>query len=174
MHRRNFIAALAATAPGWSWAQTSQPEPEQPQRPPPIAPANALEHAFLAAFENASLRPAFRREFLLADVALALASREPDAAPRQVALSSDFRACLIFTSGARAREVMGPNAPFAVLNGRRALERLAGANVVININLTPTLVLEPEDVRTYLALPANADAPAAPQVAEPESAGPTE
>lgn len=163
MRRRTFVAAVVAglTAPAAGRAQTPPvaAPPPQARRSPQIEPQNELEESFIEAFDTEALRPAFRRTFLASDVALAISAREPGAPPRSVQLRPGLRACLIFTSSARARAVMGQDAPFLMMTGRAALERVRGANVIININLNPTLVLEPEDVDEYLALAAPRPAP---------------
>lgn len=183
MRRRLFLAGsiVAVTAPGLALAQSQTPPAAAPAGPPPararIEPQNALEYAFVDAIDNEDLRPAFRRELLISQVALALSAREPGAPPRSIELRPGFRACLIFTSPARARAVMGPNAPMLTATGREALERVRGTNVVININLAPMLVLEAEDVETYLALPnpvEPVEAPRPPAQPAPPSAGPAQ
>jgi hypothetical protein len=132
--------------------------------PPAITPRNALEQAFVAAMDSEALRPAFRRQLLASRVVLALASSAPDAPPREVTPREGVRAGLVFTSNARIDAVLGPAAPRAMMTGRAALERLRGRHVFINVRLAPMLVLEPEDVATYLAAP----------VEPPPLTGPTE
>jgi hypothetical protein len=155
VRRRTFVAAsLGALAlPATAWAQA----PLAP--PPPIEPQNALETAFLAAFANEDLRQGFRRLFLVSRVAMALSSRDPGTPPRQIQIAPNVRACLIYTSAARAVSVMGANAPIVMLTGREALTRMRGANVIINMNLNPRLTLEPEDIEAYLAMPNLTPAP---------------
>ncbi len=157
MRRRTFVAASLAglLAPTLVRAQTTAAT--TPTTPPrerlDIEPANELERTFIEALQHEESRPAFRRELLESDVALALSSTSPDAPPRQIELRSGQWACLIFTSSARAAQVMGPASPRVVLSGREALTRVRGANVIININLSPSLVLEAEDVDDYLEIP---------------------
>jgi hypothetical protein len=153
MRRRAFLAASLAALAAPASAQTTPATAPRASRPAPmIEPENPLEQAFLEAFDTPALRAAFRREFLASPVALALSARDPSAPPRSIQLRPGVYACLIFTSSARAAAVMGPGAPKLVLTGREALERVRGTNVVININLTPYLTLEPEDVEAYLTL----------------------
>lgn len=195
MRRRTFVAAslLTTLAPGLAVAQPATPAPAQPQphptpaHPTPAAPAaaaapqadafitpqNALERTFVAAVDSDQMKAVFRRQFLDSQVALALSSQTPDAPPRQIEVRG-VPACLIFTSSARATEVMGAQAPRVMLTGRQALERARGANVVININLRPFLTLDADGVEGFLALPA--DAPASPPAPPPPpaSAGPSQ
>ncbi len=173
MRRRTFVAAWLAglIAPALAHAQTTPAN--QPRQRTPIEPANELERTFIEALQHEESRPAFRRELLESQVALALSSNSPDAPPRQVELRPGVRACLIFTSSARAAQVMGPAAPRVVLSGREALTRVRGTNVIININLSPSLVLEAEDVDDYLEIPQAAR----PRTTPPPpsgSAGPTQ
>ncbi|MEJ0060747.1 MAG: hypothetical protein WDM79_14735 [Terricaulis sp.] len=160
MRRRTFVtASLGALAlPAVAWAQASSVRTP----PAPITAQNALETAFLAASSNEQLRQGFRRLFLVSRVAMALSSRDPGTPPRQIELAPNVRACLIFTSAARAVSVMGDSAPIVMLTGREALERMRGTNVIINMNLTPRLTLEAEDVDAYLAMPNETPAPPPP------------
>lgn len=149
MRRRTLmtaaLAALALPAPARAQAAFTLA---------PIEPANALEHAFLAALDNAALRPAFRRQLLDSQVALALANDAADSPPRLLNLAGGRAAAGIFTSAARLSGVLGPAAARAMLPGRQALERLRGRHVVINYRLLPMLTLEAEDVALYLETPA--------------------
>lgn len=174
MHRRALIAGGAAfiAAPSAAWAQAAPGVSIAPERPPSITAQSELERLFLEAFEDERRRPLFRRALLVSQVALAISARDPAAPPRQISLRPGLTACLLFTSSARATEVMGAAAPRVVMTGREALERVRGANVVININLTPTLVLEAEDVDAYLDIPVVVED--LPDVPPPRSAGPTE
>lgn len=161
MRRRLFVTAAlgAVLAPALAGAQTvATPATPAAPRPQPIEPTNALEYAFVSALTNEGMRPIFRRYLLETHVVLALASNAPDAAPREVQVRDGFRAGAIFTSAARADSVLGPTSARVVINGRAALERLAGKNVVINPTLVPMLTLEPEDVAQYLATPGETSA----------------
>lgn len=176
MRRRAFVTASLAALAAPAFAQTAPTAPSSP--PPMITPQNPLEESFLEAFDTPSLRASFRREFLGSPVALALSARDPGAPPRSIRLRNGAYACLIFTSAARAAEVMGPGSPKLVVTGREALERVRGTNVIININLTPYLTLEAEDVEAYLTLTddefsARQAAPPAPSTA-PNLAGPAQ
>lgn len=176
MRRRTFVAASLAgcIAPALAHAQTTTSPANPPRQRTPIEPQNELERTFIEALEHEESRPAFRRELLESQVALALSSNSPDAPPRQVELSPGVRACLIFTSSARAASVMGPAAPRVVLSGREALMLVRGTNVVININLVPSLSLEAEDIDDYLEIPIAAR-PLPRRPAPPSgSAGPTQ
>lgn len=148
---------------------------QSPSAPAYIEPQNSLEQSFISAVDNPDLRAAFRREFLESQVALALSSRDPSAPPREIDLPDGAKACLIFTSPARAAAIMGDDAPYVMLTGRDALERLRGTNVVINVNLRPYLLLDSEGVDGFLSIPAPPAAPEAPAPPpEPSSAGPTQ
>jgi hypothetical protein len=142
---------------------------------PLIEPQNALERSFVAAADNEAMRAIFRRQFLEAQVAVALSSTTPEAPPRQIELRPGVHACLIFTSSARATEVMGAQAPRVMLTGRQALERMRGANAIININLRPFLTLDAAGIEAFLAVP-TADATPAPETPAlpPASAGPSQ
>lgn len=115
-----------------------------------IQPENELERAFLAAFRDPEQRPAFRRELLAAQVALALANSAPDSPPRFITLPNESRVGLIYSSATRLNGVLGPAAPRVVLAGRDALTRLSGENVALNYRLVPMLTLEAADVAEYL------------------------
>jgi hypothetical protein len=172
MHRRTFTAAALAALAAPAFAQT---QGQQAALRPVIEAENELERRFLAAMEDEAARPAFRRALLVSEVALAISSRTPDAPPRQIELRPGYRACLIFTSSARATAVMGANAPRVMMTGREALQRVRGANVIINVNLAPMLTLEPEDVDALLAMPDQTLRSEAPQPqSEPESVGPAQ
>ncbi len=165
MRRRSFVTAAfaAAALPGLARAQaTPAPAPTAPP-PQPIQPQNALEYSFVAALTNAAMRPVFRRQLLESHLALALASADADAPPREIAIGEGVQAGLVFTSAARLESVLGPEAPRVILTGRAALERLRGKNVVVNARLVPMLTLEPDDVAHYLETPVS-----------PASAGPTQ
>ncbi|MBL8537793.1 MAG: hypothetical protein JNM59_10365 [Hyphomonadaceae bacterium] len=179
MERRSLLTAmLSALAAPSAFAQTAPNEAPTPASvsigPTPIEPRNALEHAFVNALNDEAARPAFRRRFLTSTIALALAAPDPRAAPRQIELRPGLRACLIFTSAERAVEVMGAEAPVAMITGRAALTRLRGANAIININLVPALVLEPDDIEAMLAMPDETPTRAPPEPFEPRLAGPTQ
>lgn len=178
MRRRSLIigavAVGAMAAP--VFAQTTAPASASPPPPTEIEPRNALEHAFVRALHDEAERPAFRRLLLTSYVALAIAERSPDAPPRMIELRPGLRASLLFTSGARTTEIIGPQAPVLMLTGRRALERVRGGNVIININLAPALVLEAEDVDAILAMPDESPAPPTGSIEPlaPRLAGPTQ
>jgi hypothetical protein len=176
MRRRTFLtatlAALAASPAAFAQLQT-------PTALPVIEPQNDLERALIAATDVGAGEPqrdAFRRLFLRSNVALALSSNSPDAPPAQVEPRPGRQACLIFTSSARATEIMGADTPRIVLTGRQALERVRGTNVVININRRPFITLDAEGVEGFLALPdgREANAPAPQQPASPQSTGPSQ
>lgn len=139
MQRRLFLTALGACV---------LPLPAAAQM---ITAQNELERAFLEALQDETARPAFRRELLASQVALALASDAPDAGPRLVRLNAEVQAGAIFTSTTRLDSVLGPASPRRVLAGRAAFERLRGQHVVLNYRLVPMLTLEPEDVEQYLS-----------------------
>lgn len=159
------VAAPGIAAPGVS-ANGAQ-NASAPQRTT-IEPANALERAFVGAALQESQRAAFRRIFLDAEVALATISADANAAPRLVRLGPAGEASLIFTSDARATQIMGARSPRQLMTGRQALQRLRGAHlVIININLDPYLTLDAAGVDAFLGADA---APAA----QPRSAGPAQ
>lgn len=145
MRRREFVAAALAVAAAPSLAHAQAVSP-----PPDIQPENELERAFLGAFRDPTLRPAFRRELLASQVALALANSAPDSPPRFVPLPDERRMGLIYSSPSRLTGILGPAAPRVVLSGREALTRLRGEHVAFNFRLAPMLTLEPEDVAEYL------------------------
>ncbi|MBY0565530.1 MAG: hypothetical protein K2P58_15280 [Hyphomonadaceae bacterium] len=180
MRRLLILAgALLALAGSPALAQTGQDAAtnvSRPSPPPEIEPRNALEQAFLRALHEEDARPAFRRLFLTSYVALAIAERAPDAPPRIITLRSGRPTALIFTSGGRAAEVMGAQAPVLMLTGRQALQRVRDTNVVINVNLAPALTLEPEDIEAMLSMPDESPAPPTGSVepVDPRLAGPTQ
>lgn len=145
MRRRHFVATTLAAAalPSWARAQAAFSLGQ-------IQPENELERAFLGAFRDPDQRPAFRRELLVSQVALALANSAPDSPPRFMALPNQARAGLIYSSSTRLSGVLGPAAARVVLSGREALTRLSGENVAFNYRLVPMLTLEPADVAEYL------------------------
>jgi hypothetical protein len=131
-----------------------------------IEPANDLERAFVTAAHQASARAAFRRTFLSSQVALATMSAAANAPAREIRLGPGGDACLIFTSNARATQIMGANSPRQLMTGREALERIRGAHlVIININMDPYLTLDAAGIEAFLGADA---APATP------SAGPSQ
>lgn len=159
MFRRAFLCAIiAAAAPILASAQTVTAQPETQAAAPapqlsPIEPQNDLERAFVAALDDASVRPVFRRRLLDSHVALVLTTREDNATPFTVEIHGGAQAGFVFTSAERVDSVMGPSTPRIVLTGRAALERLRGKNVIINARLMPMLTLEAEDVESYLEAP---------------------
>jgi hypothetical protein len=157
MLRRTLLAAALGVWPASAFAQTqATTAPASP--PPPIQPQNALEYAFVSALTNENMRPIFRRYLMETHVALALASADQDAPPREIRVRDGFRAAAIFTSAARLQAVLGANAPHVMINGRAALTRCVGKNVVINPGLVPMLTLEPTDLAQYLATPGESSA----------------
>jgi hypothetical protein len=122
-----------------------------PQR---IQPANAVEHAFVAALTDPEMRPVFRRLLLDGQVAVALEAPGEAAAPKLVPIQGDKQAAPIFTSAARLQQILGPDAPYAMMTGRAALARLRAHNVAVNYMFVPMLTLEPEDVTDWLETPA--------------------
>jgi hypothetical protein len=161
MRRRTFVAAALASIPAIAHAQTGAPPAPAgtttPVNADPIDPATPLEFAFVAALDDARMRPIFRRYLLDTSVVLALAeASEP--APREVQVRDGFTAGAIFTTAARMDSVLGADAPRIILNGRAALERLRGKNAVINFRLVPMLTLDNEDVAAYLATEGSASA----------------
>ena len=159
-------AAPGVVAPGVS-ANGATQSASAPQRSI-IEPTNALERAFVEAARQESQRAAFRHIFLDAQVALATVSADANSAPRVVRLGPAGDACLIFTSNARATQIMGAQSPRQMMTGREALQRLRGAHlVIININLDPYLTLDAAGIEGFLS------ADAAPAAA-PRSAGPSQ
>ncbi|MES1197052.1 MAG: SseB family protein [Pseudomonadota bacterium] len=118
----------------------------------PIVPANALEQTFINASRNDSLRPAFRRALLEADVVVATTGHTGEIRPLLVPLEGNVRGVPIFTSPQRLAQVLGQNAPGQTLTGREALTRLRHQYVVINYTLMPMLTLEPADVQHFLEI----------------------
>jgi len=170
MRRRSFLAAAVAMA------AMARPAFAQVNVLPFIEPQNELERAMIAATDVGSgeaERDAFRRLFLRSNVALALSANAPDAPPAQIEPRPGYRTCLIFTSSARVTEIMGDGTPRIVLTGRQALERVRGANVVININRRPFITLDAEGVEGFLALPDGRET-SAPQPPAPPSTGPSQ
>jgi hypothetical protein len=158
MLRRTLLISALGVWPATAFAQTTAPAAQQRREPAPITPTNALEYAFVSALTNEGMRPIFRRYLMETHVALALASAEPDAPPREVRVRDDFVAGAIFTSEDRLRQVLGAEAPHIIINGRAAFTRLAGKNIVINPGLAPMLTLEPTDVAAYLLTPGESSA----------------
>jgi hypothetical protein len=173
MHRRAFVtAALAALAATQASAQT-----QTPAATPFIEPQNELERALVAATDQGAgdaQRNAFRRLFLRSNVALALSANAPEAPPAQIQLPGGVNTCLIFTSSARATEIMGESTPRIVLTGRQALERVRGTNVVININRRPYLTLDAAGVDGFLSLPDGRSTPAPQAPPAQRSTGPSQ
>jgi hypothetical protein len=143
MRRRTFLTAALVALPGFALAQNAQ-------RPPLITAQNELERAFLAALQDETQRTAFRREFLVSQVAVAMTSDASDSTPREIQLAPELRAGAIFTSASRMNGVLGPAAARRVMTGRAALTLLRGKNVVLNYRLAPMLTLEPSDVTEWL------------------------
>ena len=158
MNRRTLLAA-AFTAP---WALSSaraQTASEVAQPPPrPISPQNDLERAFVAALHNERLRPAFRRQLLESNVALALSDAAAESPPLEMEIGEGAATCFIFTSARRLDSVLGPTAPRIVLLGRAALMRVRDKHVAVNARLSPMLTLAPEDVAIFLSAEAASSA----------------
>ena len=158
MLRRTVLISALGAWPASAFAQTAAPpQASQTQatqtQPPPITPTNALEYAFVSALNNEGMRPIFRRYLLETHVALALTTAEDNSPPRRIRVREDFTAGAIFTSEERLTHALGADAPHIMINGRAALTRLAGGNVVINPGYVPMLTLEPADVAAYLMTP---------------------
>jgi hypothetical protein len=134
---------LAAAAPSLAFAQGVRLQP--------IEPENELERVFLAALDDPTQRPVFRRVLLESRVAVAYANDEYDSPPRLLRIDENREAGFVFTSDSRLSSVMGPGVPRRMMSGRQAFELLEGKNVILNWRLAPMLTLEPEDVATYLA-----------------------
>ncbi len=158
MRRRTFLMVSLSGLTLSSTAFAQEGEAPAAATMALIEPNNALEYAFVSALSNENMRAVFRRYLLDTHVALALASADEDAAPLEVQVREGFRAGAIFTSAARVQSVLGAGAPHLMINGRAALERLRGKNVVINYRLRPMLTLEPEDVARYLETPGSSSA----------------
>ena len=136
-----------------------------------IEPANALERAFVTAASDETARAAFRRLFLESQVALATVASGPGAAARTIPLGPGGQSCLIFSSNARATQVMGAQSPRLMMTWRPSLERIRGAPlVIITINLQPYLTLDAPGIEGFLAVASGEAAPAAPHA----SAGPSQ
>lgn len=158
MLRRSLIIAGPAIAIFGAWPAAAWAQQSAATQQAPITPQNALEYAFVSALTNQGMRPIFRRYLLETHVALALTSADENSAPREVRVREDFNAGAIFTSEQRLIQVLGADAPHIMINGRAALTRLVGKNVVINPGLVPMLTLEPADVAAYLATPGETSA----------------
>lgn len=157
MLRRTLLIGAFGAWPAMGWAQTQAAQQGAPQQQT-ITPQNALEYAFVSALTNQNMRPIFRRYLMETHVALALSSAEEDAPIREVRVREGFVAGAIFTSAQRLQQVLGAEAPHVIINGRAALTRCVGKNVVINLGLAPMLTLEPADVAAYLATPGETSA----------------
>lgn len=168
MLRRTLLISALGAWPASAFAQAAVPHPltaapapqgaPNNQAPGTITPENALEYAFVSALTNPNMRPIFRRYLMETHVALALTAAADDSPPRQVRVRPDFTAGAIFTSEQRLTEALGAEAPHIMINGRAALTRLVGGNVVINPGFVPMLTLEPTDVAAYLATPGESSA----------------
>ena len=169
MNRRILLQALGLQAaagllmPSAAWAQAADIAGPTAQTPAlafhPIDPQNSLEQAFVSAFTHETMRNAFRHALITSQVALALANTTPESPPLFVDVASETAGAppihggAVFTSPERLHGVLGPNAPFATLTGRQALERMRGRDVVLNYRLAPMLTLEADDVARYLDQP---------------------
>ncbi|ANP45228.1 hypothetical protein [Candidatus Viadribacter manganicus] len=162
MLRRTLLISALGAWPATAFAQAEQPAAPRAQtpagRPAPITPQNALEYAFVSALTNENMRPIFRRYLMETHVALALSAAGEDSPPRELRVREGFTAGAIFTSEQRLTDALGANAPHIMINGRAALTRLVGKNVVINPGYVPMLTLEPTDVAAYLMTPGEASA----------------
>lgn len=166
MLRRTLLISAFSVWPAAAFAQTQPPAAPtpapraqpRPEGPAPITPQNALEYAFVSALTNENMRPIFRRYLMETHVALALASAEDDAPARELRVREGFTAGAIFTSEQRLTQALGADAPHIMINGRAALTRLVGKNVVINPGFVPMLTLEPTDVAAYLMTPGESSA----------------
>jgi hypothetical protein len=87
-----------------------------------------------------------------------LTSTDDDSQPRYFRVREGFTAAAIFTSEQRLTQALGADTPHIMINGRAALTRLVGGNVVINPGYIPMLTLEPTDVAAYLATPGESSA----------------
>ena len=167
MLRRTLLCSAIAAAVSPAWAQTTTAAPSAAQTEAPelqeFTPTNALERTFIAAYRNAAMRPAFRRQFLESHVLVVTTSNAPDAPPRVMAMRGADNVALIFTSGALLDARMGPATPRTAMTGRAALQRLSQNHVVINAGYAPTLTLDPPGVAGFLEIPAT-----------PDSAGPSQ
>jgi hypothetical protein len=143
MLRRSFLTLLAVALPSAALAQGVRLQP--------IEPENELERVFLAALDDPTMRPVFRRVLLESRVAVAFANDEYDSPPRLLRIDEQTEAGFVFTSDSRLSTVLGPGVPRRMMSGRQAFELLEGKNVILNWRLAPMLTLEPEDVATYLA-----------------------
>lgn len=162
LRRFVLLAALAAFAPA-AFAQTAEQAPAQPQQQlQPIEPQTALEHAFVAAFRSAAMRPAFRQQFMESNVLLVTTAPGPNAAPRFMPVPGG-RTAMIFTSATLLERRLGPNTPHVAMTGRAALTRISADHVVINAGYEPMLVLDPPGIANFLGIPAT-----------PDSAGPSQ
>ncbi len=164
MLRRTVLISALGAWPASAFAQTAAPQapaarPQTPapqaasSEPPPITPTNALEYAFVSAFTNEGMRPIFRRYLMETHVALALTDADDNSPPRRMSVRGGFTGGAIFTSEERLTEALGADAPHIMINGRAALTRLVGGNVIINPGYSPMLTLEPTDVAAYLMTP---------------------
>lgn len=149
MLRRTVLAAGLAgvTAPAWAQAALEN-----------FTPSNALERTFVAALDDVSLRPAFRRQFLENQVLMAQRTAASDSPPllRETPAGD---AAMIFTSAALMNTRLSPEAPRIALSGRAALERVQGGLVVINPGFAPMLVLDAESIAAFLEIPATLAGP---------------
>lgn len=157
MLRRVALAACLAALPSLAFAQAAitLPQKQQTQRQPPpemdhIEPANQLERTFIAALSDEAQRPAFRQQFLDAQVSVAMLSNAEDAQPMEFPIRPNQMFAAVFTSTARQDQVLGPNSSRRVMSGREALTLLRGKNVAINPQLSPMITLEASDVATWL------------------------
>jgi len=167
MLRRLFLLAAFAAAPAWAQTPSAPPAQAPAAAPQPelqaYEPNNALERAFIAAYQNETMRPAFRRQFLDSHVFVVMQSNAPDAQPRLAPMRGADRAAFVFTSPDLLDRRMGPETPRLALTGRAALQRLHANYVVIDVGYAPMLMLDPAGVAGFLDIPV-----------APDSAGPSQ
>lgn len=159
LKRVALAVCLIAAAPTLAFAQAALTLPQKqqaaPQRqaPPPmdhIEPANQVERTLIAALSDEAQRPAFRQQFLAAQVSVAMMSNAANAQPMEFPIRQNAMFAAVFTSAARQDQVLGPNSSRRVMTGREALTLLRGKNVAINPQLSPMITLEASDVATWL------------------------
>lgn len=119
------------------------PRPGAAPPAPDWNPVNALEEQMAQIPHSVEAQFAFARLFLESDVLLATAASSPGEGARTLDHDEDFEvlcvddnrggtAAALFTSETRLAEAFGAGAPYVALNGRAALEAVAGAGAIIN------------------------------------------
>ncbi|MEM7700589.1 MAG: SseB family protein [Pseudomonadota bacterium] len=117
--------------------------PSSDQSIPEWTPVNALEEQMAQIPRSVEAQFGFARLLLESDVLLATAKPATSQGPRTLESDEDFEVVCVantrggssaamFTSEIRLREAFGPEAPFVALNGRAALQSIAGTGVMIN------------------------------------------